>query len=740
MKRKFSKLKLNKPWIMMMGIALIMILTPMIVQAANPANWAPPKVGDGLLGGGDVTNKAEAINFYNYFSTYLTPMGWGWLAIPVSMFGKLFQALCSLADTLQSVFFTSVKFLGIFSSLSDANSDLGKLAQASQRLGLIIFVVTVTLYGFFVIFNGKSKTAKSILTTFIIATFGLSVVPWGLNKINGFVQDSMAGYQQATGNKSVGLSIIQRNVVDKFVLNEKNWNATLNESGGVLTQPEKYNVIKSINDWDAGEVAGVMSHDLLEDMDKKNGPNDASAVAVFEHRVQKTVEAKGGVEVLEDPMLTTIKYHSTLGIANMTEANYLRYKVSWLSAFIEVIATDALFALMTVKVILSLYQIVSTYIVGGVLAAIRAKDSKKAKGIFSSIFFGAMGVLFDLIVVYISIDIIAWLQSAAALDIMSGIPVPAQLLLRALAYVGVFFGSFAGVGIVEKYLGVSSGQGNALRQALAGAMIVSTTFSAMRTAGGMAVGGVKKGVGALTSGLSFQPSSSGNSGGGTSGKNLSSGTGNFNSTSSANAAESNADNSKASSTGNPFNNQGEGQPQAGGPTGEDDKQSNRQEEAKKNMEQQAPQSPSSEEANPWDSGIETPQPKSNRREEAKQKLEQQASNGGGSDFGQVSPENSGASHSNTDGSGSSNDNSDGLEKQSPNPTNDPFEQLHNRMDQFGGQVEDVKNYQQSQIKQQRKAQTAQKRMQRSQRMNQAMNTLSSSGSESHIGKQESEEE
>ena len=30
-----------------------------------------------------------------------------------------------------------------------------------------------------------------------------------------------------------------------------------------------------------GEVAGVMSHDLLEDMDKKNGPNDASAVAVL---------------------------------------------------------------------------------------------------------------------------------------------------------------------------------------------------------------------------------------------------------------------------------------------------------------------------------------------------------------------------------------------------------------------------------------------------------------------------
>ena len=72
----------------------------------------------------------------------------------------------------------------------------------------------------------------------------------GVEQNQWFCQDSMAGYQQATGNKSVGLSIVQRNVVDKFALNEKNWNATLNESGGVLTQPEKYNVIKSINDWD----------------------------------------------------------------------------------------------------------------------------------------------------------------------------------------------------------------------------------------------------------------------------------------------------------------------------------------------------------------------------------------------------------------------------------------------------------------------------------------------------------
>ena len=57
--------------------------------------------------------------------------------------------------------------------------------------------------------------------------------------------------------------------------------------------------------------------------------------------------------------------------------------------------------------------------------------------------------------------------------------------MKAVLYVVVFFGVFAGIGAVESFLGVSSGHGNALKQVMAGAMVARAAFSGGQFAAGM---------------------------------------------------------------------------------------------------------------------------------------------------------------------------------------------------------------------------------------------------------------
>lgn len=704
-----SPIKFNKK-ILLVGL-LLLIVFPTIASAASKPDWAVPTTGLG----GDINNPDQAVAFYLHFRNYLTPMS-GWLGIFVTIGGTILKGLCSLADLLQSIFFTSVKLMGIFSDFSDVNTPLGKLFHASQVLGTIIFTLTAVIYGLFVIFNGKSKTVKSILVSFIIVTFGFSVVPWGLNTINGLVQDSAEGYQTSTGLTSVGTSIIQQNVVDKYALNRLNWNVELDASGNVA-DASKYNVIKSMNEFDAGEMAGVMNHDLLTKLDKENEKGDASAEIVFEHSLSNSVHKgkKGGDQLVGVWVLEKSKYHSNIGALNMTEQNYLRYRVSWLPAIIQATATAALFLIMTLKVILSIYQIVATSIFGGVLAAIRSKSSKKAKEIFTSIFFGVAGVIFDLLIVYVAMDMMTWLQSSSAATIVSTLPVAAALLLKAIAYVGILFGSFAGVGIVEKYLGVSSGQGNAFRQIMTAAIVTRATLGAGKAVGGGAYGAGKQ-AGKGIKGL-FMKSSDSKGSGAPKGSSQSTGTAG---TSGGTTPGSGSGLENSESAGN--------------------QESNRKAEAKDNLEKggnestsptESPKEDKSSESKEgsWDSGIETPSPKSSRKDKAKMNLEQQP---------EVSSDGEGSNGSDSSGSTSAEGSSDGLNGNVPPET---AQQPKDRIDQLQETLDKMKQDQAEQAKKSGKAQKkSQRKMMASQRASQAFNNLAQSGAESHIGKQENDEE
>lgn len=147
---------------------------------------------------------------------------------------------------------------------------------------------------------------------------------------------------------------------------------------------------------------------------------------------------------------------------------------------------------MSIKVVLSIVQITITTIAAPVLAAIKARHVKKVKELISGIFHGIAGIYFDFLIVGVAVAIMTWLTTTTVFT-DAGLPGLASSLLKTAAFIGVFFGVFSGVGVVEKFLGVSSGHGNALKQILAAGMITRGVL-------GMSRAGVGLG-GAITSGF-----------------------------------------------------------------------------------------------------------------------------------------------------------------------------------------------------------------------------------------------
>ncbi|WP_270243549.1 pLS20_p028 family conjugation system transmembrane protein [Lactococcus lactis] len=468
-------------------IMLGLFLFPMTGLADTTVKWGLPIGGGGLgTGGGDVTNTAQAILFYQYFHTYLTPHI-GLVAIMVSVIGGgLGQGLAHLVDGLQTVFYSTINLMGLFNDLSDSKTPLGIFFSTTQKLGIIILGLSIVIYAVFVIFNGKSKIFRAILQTVFLTTLVVSFIPWMVNQSVTLTKDSIQATADNTGQQSIALNLIQNNVVDKYALNAKNWDVTLN-SDGSISKVSDYNNITSIDDWDPGEIAGVINDSTLSSLDKGKASNDATALVIFEHalvKYPKRTSLAGKIE--SEQKIKTITYHKTITASNYTELNYLRYKVNWVPFFLSLLAVGFLFVTMSIKVVLSIVQITITTIAAPVLAAIKARHVKKVKELISGIFHGIAGIYFDFLIVGVAVAIMTWLTTTTVFT-DAGLPGLASSLLKTAAFIGVFFGVFSGVGVVEKFLGVSSGHGNALKQILAAGMITRGVLGMSRA--GVGLGG-----------------------------------------------------------------------------------------------------------------------------------------------------------------------------------------------------------------------------------------------------------
>lgn len=459
---------------------------------------------------GNITgeNAEKMASFYRYWSNYLdsTPAFLSFLAyIP----GGIAKALYAITVSLEHVFNNMFKLFGLFGYLGDTNTVIGKFFQGFQLVGTTLFILILVTSAIAGVFT-KPVKYKGVITNFLLVTMVTAVLPLALTTISSVVaQDAMniqtVSSEAPEGSRyysSLAIQPMKNNVVDLKVLIDNDFSTELfplDNFGYIKPPKEGSTPVNNITDStdkrdttdfatriDFGATYGASNSDLLKDMEaqykKKFGVDGIEGL--FLHRLNSN---QTGVE--------TITKHRIAGELNSFEPVYMRYKVNWIGMFMQYIILIVLLISMSIKLVKSVFDIIIQAMISPIQGYSSLSHSKKYKELLRTMGGALAGIFFEVVIMRVTLEICRDLPtlSVSTVTKLSGgffdrLSMWEQCLAACLVYIGVFLAAMQGVSMIERWLGVSTGQSETAQQ-LIGAMMAGQAFATgAGVVGNMALG------------------------------------------------------------------------------------------------------------------------------------------------------------------------------------------------------------------------------------------------------------
>ncbi|EIQ81682.1 MULTISPECIES: pLS20_p028 family conjugation system transmembrane protein [Streptococcus] len=461
---------------------------------------------------GNITgeNAEKMASFYRYWSNYLdsTPAFLSFLAyIP----GGIAKALYAITVSLEHVFNNMFKLFGLFGYLGDTNTVIGKFFQGFQLVGTTLFILILVTSAIAGVFT-KPVKYKGVITNFLLVTMVTAVLPLALTTISSVVaQDAMniqtVSSEAPEGSRyysSLAIQPMKNNVVDLKVLIDNDFSTELfplDNFGYIKPPKEGSTPVNNITDStdkrdttdfatriDFGATYGASNSDLLKDMEaqykKKFGVDGIEGL--FLHRLNSN---QTGVE--------TITKHRIAGELNSFEPVYMRYKVNWIGMFMQYIILIVLLISMSIKLVKSVFDIIIQAMISPIQGYSSLSHSKKYKELLRTMGGALAGIFFEVVIMRVTLEICRDLPTLSVSTVtklsgrfFDGLSMWEQCLAACLVYIGVFLAAMQGVSMIERWLGVSTGQSETAQQ-LIGAMMAGQAFAT----GAGAVGNMALGLG-----------------------------------------------------------------------------------------------------------------------------------------------------------------------------------------------------------------------------------------------------
>nr|WP_242034324.1 MULTISPECIES: hypothetical protein [Streptococcus] len=447
-------------------------------------------------------------SFYRYWSNYLdsTPAFLSFLAyIP----GGIAKALYAITVSLEHVFNNMFKLFGLFGYLGDTNTVIGKFFQGFQLVGTTLFILILVTSAIAGVFT-KPVKYKGVITNFLLVTMVTAVLPLALTTISSVVaQDAMniqtVSSEAPEGSRyysSLAIQPMKNNVVDLKVLIDNDFSTELfplDNFGYIKPPKEGSTPVNNITDStdkrdttdfatriDFGATYGASNSDLLKDMEaqykKKFGVDGIEGL--FLHRLNSN---QTGVE--------TITKHRIAGELNSFEPVYMRYKVNWIGMFMQYIILIVLLISMSIKLVKSVFDIIIQAMISPIQGYSSLSHSKKYKELLRTMGGALAGIFFEVVIMRVTLEICRDLPTLSVSTVtklsggfFDGLSMWEQCLAACLVYIGVFLAAMQGVSMIERWLGVSTGQSETAQQ-LIGAMMAGQAFATgAGVVGNMALG------------------------------------------------------------------------------------------------------------------------------------------------------------------------------------------------------------------------------------------------------------
>ncbi|CAD46042.1 Uncharacterised protein [Streptococcus agalactiae] len=459
---------------------------------------------------GNITgeNAEKMASFYRYWSNYLdsTPAFLSFLAyIP----GGIAKALYAITVSLEHVFNNMFKLFGLFGYLGDTNTVIGKFFQGFQLVGTTLFILILVTSAIAGVFT-KPVKYKGVITNFLLVTMVTAVLPLALTTISSVVaQDAMniqtVSSEAPEGSRyysSLAIQPMKNNVVDLKVLIDNDFSTELfplDNFGYIKPPKEGSTPVNNITDStdkrdttdfatriDFGATYGASNSDLLKDMEaqykKKFGVDGIEGL--FLHRLNSN---QTGVE--------TITKHRIAGELNSFEPVYMRYKVNWIGMFMQYIILIVLLISMSIKLVKSVFDIIIQAMISPIQGYSSLSHSKKYKELLRTMGGALAGIFFEVVIMRVTLEICRDLPTLSVSTVtklsggfFDGLSMWEQCLAACLVYIGVFLAAMQGVSMIERWLGVSTGQSETAQQ-LIGAMMAGQAFATgAGVVGNMALG------------------------------------------------------------------------------------------------------------------------------------------------------------------------------------------------------------------------------------------------------------
>lgn len=473
---------------------------------------------------GNITDPNEikaALWFYHHWGNYLQPQV-GILSFFWTVLGWLVIALYNVTAALENVFNSLFKLFGLFGYLNDPGTLVGKFYQGFQILGIAIFTLLAVIQLVISVF-GKPFKYKDAILHLMLVTGVCAVLPFTITKVSSVLYTDLTnknyGIENITGkdNKkdsvkdTLAIQPVKNNVTDIMQLvkddfNTKKYpldrygnikgNGNYNEITDDPSQKDSGNFITHI---DFGASLGATDTETLDNLEKNKKMKGIKGL--FLHYPSDT-----GVAI------KSVNEHRFVSGANLAEKVYSRYKTNFLAIYAQYIVLIVLLAMMCVKMVTSIFELLVTGLVAPIQGYSSVTSSSKFKELLLTITGTIAGIYFEVIIMRIVLEIMRDFPTIAmttydsngnvigkSATFFSGMTPFESAIASIVVYLGLFFGAMRGVTIVERWLGVSVGQNDIAQQVMGGMMIANAMGQ-----GAKATGQLVAGVGSSATSLAKQ--------------------------------------------------------------------------------------------------------------------------------------------------------------------------------------------------------------------------------------------
>ncbi|HEL2413268.1 TPA: hypothetical protein TZW92_001834 [Streptococcus suis] len=360
---------------------------------------------------------------------------------------------------------------GFLSFIDNQNTFIGSMFFWFQVLGTVVFLFLLVVR-VVTSFIGTRVRFQYVINHFLLVTAVTAFLPFATQAAIQVLVPTVQNVSQNNQGNSLSLQPIADNTVDLVVLIENSWDVDklgYEENSGYLNITKaklndnrtNYNYFtdKTFSSVNFGEFYGAREKDVLQEFIEMSEGDKQSPyygmADILSSKLAINFKTKNG-------QITKIdKGSHFLGEFSSV---YPRYSVNWIPMYLQQIVVGIVLVMISIVFTTSVFNIVVQTIIAPIVGYSSVEDSTKFKDLLSTLIGGYAGLVFQIILLRIAMEIMRSYKSIGLSGVpglsndslSSGLSYWQNIVLSFIIYISMYFVVMNGSRAIDRWLGIQS--------------------------------------------------------------------------------------------------------------------------------------------------------------------------------------------------------------------------------------------------------------------------------------------